>query len=154
MFGSNDAKIHALVFDAIDVDKKSYLELQELQNTFRILNSDYEKDEIEKLFQLFDLNGDGKICFEEFCTFMKQVDCLEPQQTKALFSNFIFAGFDLGKNKQIEKKEVKKIFDFLGVQEEVADFMKAFKPSEAELISKLEYKEFMSKNVAILQTEG
>jgi len=155
MFGSNDAKIHALVFNAIDTEKKSYLELQELQNVFHILNSDdFENDEIEKLFQLFDLNGDGKICFEEFCTFMKQMDCLEPEQARALFSNFIFVGFDIEKNKQIEKREVEIIFDVLGFKEDVDDFMGKFEPSEEGLISKNEFKEFMSKNVSFLHGEG
>lgn len=153
MFGSNDAKLHALVFNAIDVEKKGYLEMKEVRIVFRILNSSYEEERIRGIFQLFDLNGDGRISFEEFCTFMKHVNCLEPEDCRALFSNFIFVGFDIEKNHQIEKKELKIIFEMLGFGDDVDVFMNDLDIVGDGIISKWEFNEFMSKKFSIIQTE-
>lgn len=154
MFGSNDAKLHALVFNAMDVEKKGYLEMQELRIAFRTLNSSYEEQKIEDIFQLFDLNCDGRICFEEFCTFMKfmkNVDCLEPEDCRALFGNLIFAGFDIENTNQIERKEIKIIFEMLGFEDSVDKFMNDFNGNGA-IITKNSFNDFMFQKFSIIQS--
>lgn len=68
-----DAAECKLIWDQYDTNNNGVLERSEVQNFFRDycnaknLSSYRQRNEIDRLFRLFDKNGDGKIEWNEFC---------------------------------------------------------------------------------------
>ena len=50
----------------IDVNKDGYLSKEEFGTMLKSLNDNISEEEIEKMMNVVDENGDGKIQFEEF----------------------------------------------------------------------------------------
>jgi Ca2+-binding EF-hand superfamily protein len=57
-------------FDLMDKDNSSMVDRGEMRRLLRMKNIPYSEEEFEAVFQLYDLNGDGKLNFEEFSLVM------------------------------------------------------------------------------------
>ena len=54
------------VFDLLDLDKSGFLTVTEVHEALKQLGGTAEPGEVEADFQKYDVNGDGKLSFEEF----------------------------------------------------------------------------------------
>ncbi|KAI0244835.1 hypothetical protein L0F63_001259 [Massospora cicadina] len=56
------------VFAQFDTDKDGFINREELLRALRVINPTHSEEEIEVMLKNSDLNLDGKISFEEFCS--------------------------------------------------------------------------------------
>lgn len=54
------------IFKIMDDDNSGYLDVQEFNKALKDYRVSVTRDESRKLFQIFDMNGDGNISYDEF----------------------------------------------------------------------------------------
>ena len=69
----NSGVINYTEFLAASIDKRIYLQEDKLRDAFKLFDEDKSGTEMTKLFEKYDLNGDGEIDFEEFLNMMKDL---------------------------------------------------------------------------------
>jgi calcium-dependent protein kinase len=53
-------------FDEIDSDRNGYIDRSEMISAGSLLNRSFDEEQVEQLFEQYDVNGDGLISFSEF----------------------------------------------------------------------------------------
>ena len=101
--------------------------------------------EIARVMKMADIDGDGKIDFEEFVLFMKKLDAAGKRKSDAEEEELIkeaFRGFDKDGNGVIDREEFRAVMADNGAKvtdEQVAEFMKM---ADIDGNGKIDYKEF------------
>ncbi|XP_037960105.1 neo-calmodulin-like [Teleopsis dalmanni] len=61
------------LFDILDTNKDGYLTPQEMRRVAEITGFDISDEKINEMVQILDVDGDGKVSFEEFSTLFKRM---------------------------------------------------------------------------------
>lgn len=66
MAAQQDLQHIETIFNSFDADKSGTIELSQLINVAQALGEKIEENELKKIMKNLDINGDGKISFDEF----------------------------------------------------------------------------------------
>ncbi|CAH1245683.1 CALM1 [Branchiostoma lanceolatum] len=75
---SPEPKFLMEAFKSFDKDGNGTLDKQEVKSAMATIGRNYDDEQIDKLFQLFDANNDGVLQYEEF------VELMNPRRTRQL----------------------------------------------------------------------
>ena len=93
----------AFEFERIDKNKDGWLSSKELHHG--LLSAGWEQDEVCGLFELIDLDKDGKISKDEFITYRSR----QKSKNMALNPKDVFGGLDEDKDGKLNLRELSKL---------------------------------------------
>ncbi|KAI9011297.1 hypothetical protein BC832DRAFT_550293 [Gaertneriomyces semiglobifer] len=111
--------VSRLVFDKYDVDKSGEIRTAEFRNMCHQLGYHLSDEELNLAVKKLDVNGDGRISYDEFINWWRQSDRFkhlqlsEAQQARLQQAVAYFDYFDTNKNGTINKSEFTSMFEDL-----------------------------------------
>eukprot|EP00095_Tigriopus_kingsejongensis_P008388 snap_masked-scaffold9_size846264-processed-gene-2.1 protein:Tk08388 transcript:snap_masked-scaffold9_size846264-processed-gene-2.1-mRNA-1 annotation:"Calmodulin" len=125
-------------FRIFDKDRSGFIEIKEIISVTSTLGQALTREELEAFMKEADLNGDGKIDYEEFAKDLKEA----------------FKIFDKNKNGYIEVKELKTVTTMLGQKLTDDEFEEFWKEADVNHDGKLDYNEFLGDKFCSATTGG
>ncbi|KAF2667540.1 calcium dependent mitochondrial carrier protein-like protein [Microthyrium microscopicum] len=135
---SQDARIEEL-FRELDVDKKGHIDLEDLHKGLKKIDHPMKNAEpmIEQILKNIDANHDGRISFEEFCTFVKHTET----ELRDLFQTI-----DRNRDGRLEKVELQAAFRRAGLtvsNRKLEDFFSRVDKDHDGSVSFEEWRDFL-----------
>ena len=132
-------------FMKYDKQGKNYLDNKELQELFQY-DLGLTKEQAETYTYLLDKNGDAKICYDEFCAWLKSDERFKNVNDKSRY-HFVrkavelFKKYDKDKSGALERKEFAKLVKESGGKKSIVN--KALKELDLDNNGVISFQEFL-----------
>lgn len=77
------------IFKHLDTDNTDSISIDNIQEILARNGRQVKEEELHRMLQEFDINNDGKVCFEEFCAMIEWEHADHPEAKKILYQNII-----------------------------------------------------------------
>jgi calmodulin len=141
----NRLKEYRDAFEMFDKDKDGYITAKELANVMRSLNQDPSEQELHDMISEVDVDGNGKIEFEEFVTLMNRRSKETDTEEEVINA---FKVFDKDGNGMISSTELRHVMTTLGDQLTDEEVDEMIREADIDGDGYINYEEFVRMMMA------
>lgn len=129
-------------FRESDKDGSGTITMVELMKVLREKGYAGTDAKIKKMFMDIDTSGDGQISMDEYLVGM---GVMPPEEHKSAIMRNVFRGFDKNGDGEIDKAELKNVFQEMGRHLSADEVDRLFKLCDSDGSGHIEYEEFIVK---------